>query len=184
MALTSGDIAQGLADMTSMVADKTRFEGKTITTKEQKDELWNQLMQAKLEGTMMGCSAEGGTEAYIQINGEDTGVMSGHAYGVIDVFELPDPNCKNYHKSHRLLKIRNPWGYGEWKMKWSENPDYVERLEKFYPQIDAYYKEEIRKAKEKNEEPPEPYQMGVDDGVFLMSFKDWRNLFCNLFMCM
>jgi len=133
----------------------------------------------------MGCSAEGGTEAFIKINGEDSGVMSGHAYGVIDVFEIADPNCKNYHKSHRFLKIRNPWGYGEWKLKWSENPDYADKyLEKLFPQIEAYYDAEIKKAVDAGEEPPEKYVKGIDDGVFLMSYKDWRNLFCNLFQCM
>ncbi len=49
--------------------------------------------------------------------------MSGHAYSVIDVFELNyldkyKEGKTNYHKNHRLLRIRNPWGYGEWKLKW------------------------------------------------------------------
>jgi len=84
----------------------------------------------------MGCSAEGETEGFIDINGENSGVMSGHAYSVIDVFELdylPDikENKKNYHGNHRLLRIRNPWGYGEWKLKWSENEEERERLEKY-----------------------------------------------------
>ena len=74
---------------------------------------------------MLGCSAEGETELFIQVNGEDSGIMSGHAYGILNVFEIPDPKSKNYHKSHRLLVIKNPWGYGEWKLKWSENPDYI-----------------------------------------------------------
>jgi calpain len=80
---------------------------------------------------MMGCSADGGTEANIKMNGEDCGIMSGHAYAVIDVFEIPDEDCKNYHKSHRLLKIRNPWGYGEWKLKWSEEEIYRAKFDKF-----------------------------------------------------
>jgi len=95
---------------------------------------------------MLGCSAEGGTELYLKINDEDTGIMSGHAYGILDVFELPDKNSKNYHKSHRLIKVRNPWGYGEWKMKWSEDPNYIEKLDKFLPEIDSYYDKEIAKA--------------------------------------
>lgn len=54
--------------------------------------------------------------------------MSGHAYSLIDVFELPDKTCKNYHKSHRLLLLRNPWGRKEWLLKWSENPDHPKGL--------------------------------------------------------
>jgi hypothetical protein len=104
------------------------------------------LVTAKQDGTMMGCSAEGGTEHFIQVNGEDSGVMSGHAYGVIDVFELPYEPAKNYHKSHRLIILRNPWGYGEWKLKWSDNPDYSAKIDQFKGQIDAYYDVEIKKA--------------------------------------
>lgn len=181
-ALTSGDIAQGLADMTGKVPDKTKLL--ETQSKEDKDNLWGTLMNCKKDGTMLGCSAEGETELFMKINDEDTGIMTGHAYGIIDVFELPDPNSKNYHKSHRLLKVRNPWGYGEWKMKWSENPDYAEKLEKFLPQINAYYDHEIALAKQDNREEPERYITGVDDGTFLMCFKSWRTVFSNLFMCM
>ena len=41
------------------------------------------------EGTMMGCSASGEIEGYIQTDEGSSGVMSGHAYSIIDVFELP-----------------------------------------------------------------------------------------------
>lgn len=45
--------------------------------------------------------------------------MSGHAYSIIDVFTLEftekeKETKKNYHNNHRLLRIRNPWGFGEW----------------------------------------------------------------------
>ena len=36
----------------------------------------------------MGCSAEGETEGFIYIDDENTGIMSGHAYSIIDVFEI------------------------------------------------------------------------------------------------
>lgn len=40
--------------------------------------------------------------------------MSGHAYGILDIIELNDPNLEKERKCHRLLRIRNPWGHGEW----------------------------------------------------------------------
>ena len=33
------------------------------------DALWERLKEAKSNGTMMGCSAEGETEGFIEING-------------------------------------------------------------------------------------------------------------------
>jgi hypothetical protein len=48
--------------------------------------------------------------------------MTGHAYSILDVFELPHndeiPNRKR--DVLRLLRIRNPWGKMEWKGKWSD----------------------------------------------------------------
>ena len=51
----------------------------------------------------MGCSAEADEPGYIDhyITGQDTGIMAGHAYSIIDVFELdiiPNPKkFKNYN---------------------------------------------------------------------------------------
>lgn len=68
---------------------------------------------------MMGCSAEGATEGFIEIDGISSGVMTGHAYSLLDVIELPylaeDADKKKKNRGfHRLLRIRNPWGHGEW----------------------------------------------------------------------
>ena len=48
--------------------------------------------------------------------------MTGHAYGIIDVFEI-----KSDVKVHRLLRIRNPWGNMEWKGKWSDRSEEMEK---------------------------------------------------------
>jgi hypothetical protein len=37
---------------------------------------------------MLGCSADGGTEHNIMYNEEDSGLKSGHAYAIIDCFEI------------------------------------------------------------------------------------------------
>jgi len=44
---------------------------------------------------------------------QDTGIISGHAYGILDV--------KQVSTGDRLVQIRNPWGSGEWKGRWSDN---------------------------------------------------------------
>ena len=38
----------------------------------------------------MGCSVSGGTDHAVVIDGVNTGIMSGHAYGLNDVIELKD----------------------------------------------------------------------------------------------
>ena len=74
----------------------------------------------------MGCSVTGGTEHSVRIDGVDTGVMSGHAYSLNDCFELDDPEREEERKSHRLMRVRNPWGRGEWTGKWSDDSDEME----------------------------------------------------------
>lgn len=49
--------------------------------------------------------------------------MSGHAYSLNDNFELYDEEMENPRKTHRLLRVRNPWGRGEWKGKWSDDSE-------------------------------------------------------------
>jgi len=109
-------------------------------------------------------------------------LLSFHGYAITDVFELPDNDCENSHKSHRLLRIRNPWGCGEWMMKWSESND--PKYNAFIGRIKEYYDNEIKQAKLTNSALNiEPYKDNENDGTFLMCFKDWRNIFSFLFIC-
>jgi calpain, invertebrate len=75
---------------------------------------------------MMGCSVVGDTEKPIVVDGMNTGIRSGHAYGIIDVFEIT-----SNIKKHRLLRVRNPWGEIEWLGKWSDRSPEVEMHMKY-----------------------------------------------------
>lgn len=101
----------------------------------------------------MGCSAEGGTEAAITYNDEKAGIYAGHAYSICDAFSLEynkDEKEKhgpeNKHQNHRLIVLRNPWGFGEWLLKWSETEENDDKkLEKYIPKIAKHY-EDLKKA--------------------------------------
>ena len=43
------------------------------------------------------------------------GIVSGHAYSLISINEF-----EHQGQLVRLLKLRNPWGSGEWKGDWSD----------------------------------------------------------------
>ena len=85
--------------------------------------------------------------------------MSGHAYSIIDVVELPyidkekddHPNPPNLHQNHRMIRVRNPWGFGEWLMKWSEEVDYIDLVKKHLPAINKHVDEvnDLKGNKEK-----------------------------------
>jgi len=48
---------------------------------------------------------------------EETGLVPGHCYSILSVHEIKDAGGK----AHRLIKMKNPWGYGEWTGEWSDD---------------------------------------------------------------
>jgi len=68
---------------------------------------------------MMGCSVLGGTEHEITKDGVPVGLLSGHAYSILDVieieecmmeFETEEGDFEKRAECVRLLRLRNPWG--------------------------------------------------------------------------
>lgn len=120
----------------------------------------------------MGCSRSGGTEHGVIIDGCDTGIISGHAYGIINIFELLDPNMENPRKTHRMLQIRNPWGKGEWSQKWSPESA-TEELVKYKDLIAAYV--DSLEDEEKFDVEDE------NDGTFLINYQNFRMIYNKFF---
>lgn len=46
------------------------------------------------------------------------GIVTGHAYSLISTHRLK--HGKNNNRELRLIKLRNPWGSGEWTGSWSD----------------------------------------------------------------
>lgn len=74
------------------------------------------------------------------------------------------------HKFHRLLRVRNPWGRGEWTGKWSDDS---EELEKHEQKILAYIDEL---------EDDEKFDPLANDGTFLINFASWRDVYNRIFV--
>jgi len=197
-ALVSGFIDDGLVDLTGLTSKKMIIEDDLSKNKQKADELWDILLQnstltfnegkQKTSGgklvsakfftrnkTMMGCSVESkgnSVEMEVVLHNRHTGVLAGHAYSILDVFEIPKPRGKK-RKTSRLLRIRNPWGRKEWNGKWSD--DSVETKQN---------KERIeQKLNEKYKGTNEKINLSQEDGTFLMCFSDFRQIFNKLFIC-
>ena len=71
----------------------------------------------------MGCSSSGETEGQIKFQGKPCGILAGHAYAILDVFEIENPKLERERKTHRLMRVRNPWGNTEWNGAWADDSD-------------------------------------------------------------
>ena len=193
-AIVSGFIDDGLVDMTGLVSKKMIKENLVGKS----EELWALLKErSKLEfegemktqagktvtakiykrnKSMMGCSVEltgKNKEAEVSMQGHKIGIIAGHAYSILDVFEIPKARSKKPRKTSRLLRIRNPWGNYEWNGKWCDNSEEVIKN-----------KERIEKVlNEKYKDTNEKIDFSQDDGAFLMRFSDIRKIFNNIFFC-
>ena len=80
-----------------------------------KKHLWGLMLEASINNSLMGASALGETEGEIPYpEGIPSGVLAGHAYSIIDVFEidvkLTDDDENVTEVREKLVRLRNPWG--------------------------------------------------------------------------
>ena len=75
------------------------------------EEFFDMLLSADARCFTMMAASHGQGE-----NKNAEGVISGHAYSLISIHEF-----ENKNQQVRLLKLRNPWGSGEWTGDWSDN---------------------------------------------------------------
>ena len=85
----------------------TGFPSETIEHSEiEKLDLFNQIEEGNLSMLMTASSNE-------NVDKEETGIEPGHAYTIIQ--------AKKWEKKNiYLIRLRNPWGEGEWKGKYSD----------------------------------------------------------------
>jgi hypothetical protein len=157
-ALTAGFIDYGLRDLTGAATMKWKWADKKIKAKLDNNTLWSELLALKEEGSLLGCSnAIHGAE-----HSSASGLLSGHAYAILDMQEgHADASAEQDELNVKLIKLRNPWGQGEWKGDWSD----ASVLWKNYPAVKA--------------------QLGmsdVNDGTFFMAWDDFKKHFNQVFL--
>jgi len=85
------------------------------------------------------------------------GICYGHAYSVIDAREY-----SGQEGNFKLIKLRNPWGQGEWNGKWSDSD------KRWTPQLKQFFN----------------FTEGIrDDGLFYMEFSDFCEYYEEVDIC-
>ena len=77
------------------------------------NEIWNKMIDSQKKGFVMTAGTSGDVS---NLDIEEAGLSPGHAYTVLGVHELDGPRGKE-----KVVRLRNPWGNGEWNGDWSDS---------------------------------------------------------------
>jgi hypothetical protein len=125
---------------------------------------------------MLGCarkddSVEGTSRVQhlglVIIDGEQTGILKSHVYGLLNVFEI---TSKKNGIEHKILRIRNPWGKSECIREWSGQSEEIKE-----------HREEIQEYIDKLEFD-ERFEIDAEDGTFLIDYVNWASIYNKLYV--
>ena len=123
---------------------------------ENSDENWKMILDGEKNNYIMTCSSMDIRKTGNDAADNETGLSGNHGYSLLSGHEvaLQDGTVE------KLVKLRNPWGRGEWKGAWSDkSPLWTPELKQKLGIKD------------------------VDDGIFFMAFKDWQKYFNDFDVC-
>lgn len=111
--IEAGAMSEALEDLTGAPTQLLKLSAQKLPIEEKEqtcEELWARMRDAQARGFVI-CAGTSRDAA--------KGLVPDHAYGVLGVQEHELAKDKWL----RLVKMRNPWGNGEWKGDWSDASD-------------------------------------------------------------
>lgn len=146
--------------------DLTGASAKTYFTKKDPEGLWLKLMDAEAQHYVMTAGSDNlnsGSDAYIA----KIGICGSHAYSMLAVYQLFFDG-ENYNRveqgeefTHRVVKLRNPWGQGEWQGEWSDQ--------------DEKWTEDLKEAL--------GFTGNCEDGIFFMPWEEFLTYYSDVQIC-
>lgn len=146
-ALESGSISDGLKDLTGEGVEVMKLDSDEHKAN-YGDLGWKALLHNVHESFLMGCAID-----FEQMEAESElacGLLTGHAYSIIDCQEV---------QGVKLLRLRNPWGQGEWNGPWSDNS------KEWTPAMLTHFKYEF-----------------ANDGTFFITFGDFIKYYSRVYV--
>lgn len=172
--LTSGFIDEGLQDLTGLAPEMIKF-----TPNDNREVLWNIIKILSDTDSLIGVSLNflgkqdrsASEIRALQTDARHKGIQYGHAYGLLDMREVPD----DQGNMQQLLRIKNPWGK-ENKLEW--NGDWCDTDERWTESMKSRYNQvgQEKNTKQDKEEMIHNWD-SLDDNIFIMNFDDFRTYF-------
>ncbi|BFZ03220.1 hypothetical protein BsWGS_06259 [Bradybaena similaris] len=153
-ALDGGKIQDAMVDMTGGISEVIDIRVKS----EVSPELYSLLLTSFQMKTLMGACIfrpEDSTSSEVELS---NGLYMGHAYSITGFRQIPTGRG-----TVNLLRLRNPWGQGEWKGAWSDRSPEMRQLSKQL-QDDLNFHDR-------------------DEGEFWMSYDDFIHNFHEIQLC-
>ncbi|XP_053545722.1 calpain-1 catalytic subunit-like [Bombina bombina] len=108
LALQGGTIADALEDFTGGIAECVSLKGHSA------EEAWDMVSQSENGTVLMACYIQAPSPSEVGYVNDD-GLVLGHAYSVIGANKVTSSSGEV-----SLLRLRNPWGFTEYKGPWSD----------------------------------------------------------------
>lgn len=171
--LIGGYTHYGLADMTGfcprLLVMRDGYLGYSEPYSD--EDIWLILQRYLSWNSLMGCSIQSNPKEKNKVEADaGQGLHFGHAYSFLGIGEINVDKKISASGKMRLVKLRNPWGRGEWEGRFNDRS----------PERETY-NTEIEKAFNVGKEQ-EKVQQNFNDGTFLMPFDDWRKYYTSLFV--
>ncbi|XP_060688066.1 calpain-5-like [Hemiscyllium ocellatum] len=157
-ALDGGNTGDAIVDFTGSVAES--IEVKNTKDSIQRHKLFEKLLKVYNRGGLISCSIHLMEAVSILEISKLQGLRADHSYSVTKVQKV---RLGNTADKLSMIRLRNPWGKGEWLGPWSDNSKEWEKISK-----------------------KERKRIGTDlknDGEFWMAFEDWYKYFTNAIVC-
>ena len=119
--------------------------------RENKNSLWENIKDADAYCCIMTCSTSESTPGL-----SNKGLIANHTFSLVSAFEKEVSGI-----TYKLMKLRNPFGEGEW------NGDYSDKSEKWTNELKAAFNFEVAK----------------DDGIFWIDFDNFTKYFATVSIC-
>ncbi|XP_033488141.1 calpain-12 [Epinephelus lanceolatus] len=149
--LKGGNISEGMEDFTGGIAYSLQVSSRTPRV------LWRSLTAALSRGSLLSCFIE--ATNYLEVGKvTDNGLIKGHAYAITDTDKVTKALDEVL-----LLRLRNPWGFIEYRGPWSDKGK----------EWDGVVKAEKERIELKKKE----------DGEFWISAEDFSSLFDIVELC-